>query len=69
MLQREGGIGSRADGHEGREIKWGGYLAGRKNGTRREEEERAVTDSTGRERGTDSFHVFIAMMQDYEKRE
>ena len=31
----------------GREIKWGGYLAGRKNGTRREaeEEERAVTDS------------------------
>ena len=54
VTEREGGIGSRADGHEGREIKWGGYLAGRKNGTRREEEEgeegRAVTDSTASER-------------------
>ena len=51
-----GRVGSARGKREGKEIKWGGwvcaYLAGRKNGTRREEEERAVTDSRGRERET-----------------
>ena len=66
-----GRVGS-ARGKGGKEIKWGGYLAGRKNGTRtrreedeekEEEEERAVTDSKERERHSRSFYVFIVTVQ------